>query len=260
MPQRLLLASRWPCPPGSAPEAAAARAPRATRRRARRRRHDDGIGGVGMAHDKRLPALNGALGLIVLLLVVQMWLLTATLESYLAGHEGDGMVRRDHLGRTVLGVRAALPVRRAGRSQIARRPRGVSDMEGPGPIRRFLADDHDRLDVLLRSAVTPSGEIDLVSYQEFRAGLLRHIGIEEKILFPASQRARERAPPSHGGAIAPGSRGAGTPSRPHAHRGTSSRRFAPYSRGTTKLKKEMAASTTTAIGSWATSWMPCWNG
>ena len=39
-----------------------------------------------MAQDKRLPALNGALGLIVLLLVVQMWLLTATLESYLAGH------------------------------------------------------------------------------------------------------------------------------------------------------------------------------
>lgn len=39
-----------------------------------------------MAQDKRLPALNGALGLIVLILVVQMWLLTATLESYLAGH------------------------------------------------------------------------------------------------------------------------------------------------------------------------------
>lgn len=39
-----------------------------------------------MADDKRLPALNGALGLIVLVLVVQMWLLTATLESYLAGH------------------------------------------------------------------------------------------------------------------------------------------------------------------------------
>ena len=39
-----------------------------------------------MSHDKRLPALSGALGLIVLLLVVQMWLLTATLESYLAGH------------------------------------------------------------------------------------------------------------------------------------------------------------------------------
>ena len=39
-----------------------------------------------MDRDKRLPALNGALGLIVLILIVQMWLLTASLESYLAGH------------------------------------------------------------------------------------------------------------------------------------------------------------------------------
>ena len=34
----------------------------------------------------RLTAIDGALALIALLLVVQMWLLTATLESYLAGH------------------------------------------------------------------------------------------------------------------------------------------------------------------------------
>jgi hypothetical protein len=67
-------------------------------------------------------------------------------------------------------------------------------MEGPGPIRRFLAADHERLDVLLRAAVTPSGEIDLASYAEFRAGLLRHIGIEEKILFPASQQANGGSP------------------------------------------------------------------
>lgn len=33
-----------------------------------------------------LTAIDGALALIVILLVVQMWLLTATLESYLAGH------------------------------------------------------------------------------------------------------------------------------------------------------------------------------
>ena len=32
-----------------------------------------------------LTAIDGALALIALLLVVQMWLLTATLESYLAG-------------------------------------------------------------------------------------------------------------------------------------------------------------------------------
>ena len=62
-------------------------------------------------------------------------------------------------------------------------------MEGLGPIREFLADDHERLDVLLRAAMTPAGEIDLGPYEEFRAGLLRHIGIEEKILFPASLRA-----------------------------------------------------------------------
>lgn len=33
-----------------------------------------------------LTAIDGALALITILLIVQMWLLTATLESYLAGH------------------------------------------------------------------------------------------------------------------------------------------------------------------------------
>jgi hypothetical protein len=33
-----------------------------------------------------LTAIDGALALIALLLIVQMWLLTATLESFLAGH------------------------------------------------------------------------------------------------------------------------------------------------------------------------------
>jgi hypothetical protein len=33
-----------------------------------------------------LTAIDGALALIALLLIVQMWLLTATLELYLAGH------------------------------------------------------------------------------------------------------------------------------------------------------------------------------
>ena len=31
-------------------------------------------------------AIHGALALVAVLLVVQMWLLTATLETYLAGH------------------------------------------------------------------------------------------------------------------------------------------------------------------------------
>jgi hypothetical protein len=35
---------------------------------------------------RRLEAADGALALIAVLLVVQMWLLTATLEADLAGH------------------------------------------------------------------------------------------------------------------------------------------------------------------------------
>jgi hypothetical protein len=36
--------------------------------------------------DPRLTVVDGVLGLIAIIVIVQMWLLTATLESYLAGH------------------------------------------------------------------------------------------------------------------------------------------------------------------------------
>ena len=36
--------------------------------------------------DRGLTAIDGAMVLIVVLLIVQIWLLSATLESYLAGH------------------------------------------------------------------------------------------------------------------------------------------------------------------------------
>lgn len=35
---------------------------------------------------RSLTAIDGAMALIVLLLIVQMWLLTATFDAYLAGH------------------------------------------------------------------------------------------------------------------------------------------------------------------------------
>lgn len=60
----------------------------------------------------------------------------------------------------------------------------------PGRLCRFLADDHARLDALLLRAIAPAGEIDSAVYAEFRAGLLKHISMEEKILLPAVQRAR----------------------------------------------------------------------
>jgi len=38
-----------------------------------------------------LTALDGAIALIAVLLIVQMWLLTAALESYLAGFHGAAL-------------------------------------------------------------------------------------------------------------------------------------------------------------------------
>jgi hypothetical protein len=58
----------------------------------------------------------------------------------------------------------------------------------PGPLSRFLAEDHTRLDSLLQRAVTDAGAINHAAYAAFRAGLLTHISMEEKILLPAAQR------------------------------------------------------------------------
>lgn len=40
------------------------------------------------ARRRRRVAIDAAMALVILVLMVQMWLLTATLESYLAGHHG----------------------------------------------------------------------------------------------------------------------------------------------------------------------------
>ena len=37
-------------------------------------------------HNRGLTAIDGAIALIVILLMVQIWLLSATLDAYLAGH------------------------------------------------------------------------------------------------------------------------------------------------------------------------------
>ncbi len=57
-----------------------------------------------------------------------------------------------------------------------------------GPLFRLLADDHARLDALLQRAAANPDRIDASAYAEFRAGLLRHIAMEEKVLLPAVQR------------------------------------------------------------------------
>jgi hypothetical protein len=57
-----------------------------------------------------------------------------------------------------------------------------------GPVRRFLEQDHTRLDALLQRSVASPGGVDLEAFEAFRAGLLRHIAIEEKILLPTARR------------------------------------------------------------------------
>lgn len=52
-------------------------------------------------------------------------------------------------------------------------------------IGAFLSGDHDRLDALLSRA---EGAVDLESYEAFRKGLLKHVGMEEMILLPAVRR------------------------------------------------------------------------
>ena len=58
------------------------------------------------------------------------------------------------------------------------------------PLVAYLEADHDRLDRLLGEAERTPGAIDLEPFGAFRRGLLRHIGIEEKILFAAAKTAR----------------------------------------------------------------------
>ena len=56
------------------------------------------------------------------------------------------------------------------------------------PVHEFLRSDHERLAELL-DAARRDGAIDALAFQPFRAGLLRHIGMEEKLLLPALKKA-----------------------------------------------------------------------
>lgn len=71
---------------------------------------------------------------------------------------------------------------------------GQPEKEKAGVLTEFLVKDHRRLDGLFQAAVARPGSIDDRAYVQFRAGLLRHIGMEEKILLPAAQRQRRGEP------------------------------------------------------------------
>jgi 3-oxoacyl-[acyl-carrier-protein] synthase III len=57
------------------------------------------------------------------------------------------------------------------------------------PLHHFFTKDHHRIDTLLSKAIEQPGEIKMEYYHQFRTGLLRHIKMEEKTLFPAAKKA-----------------------------------------------------------------------
>ena len=63
-----------------------------------------------------------------------------------------------------------------------------------GTIEEYLELDHTRLNRLLTRAGAQPDKIDLDAFGEFRRGLLKHIGMEEKILLPAIQLRRDGEP------------------------------------------------------------------
>jgi len=54
------------------------------------------------------------------------------------------------------------------------------------PLYDFFENDHRRIDGLLKKATQDIHHIDSEIYEQFRVGLLTHIKMEEKILFPAA--------------------------------------------------------------------------
>jgi hypothetical protein len=61
-------------------------------------------------------------------------------------------------------------------------------------ISSYFINDHRRLESLLNRAAGIIEKIDPVIYSEFREGLLKHIGIEEKILLPAIKKLQNGLP------------------------------------------------------------------
>ncbi len=59
------------------------------------------------------------------------------------------------------------------------------------PLHHFFTEDHHRIEQLLNKAIEQPGEIEMNYYHQFRTGLLRHIKMEEKTLFPAAKKANQ---------------------------------------------------------------------
>ncbi len=62
------------------------------------------------------------------------------------------------------------------------------------PLYHFFTNDHRRIEDILDKATKDINHIQMDHYHQFRTGLLKHIKMEEKILFPAAQKANDGVP------------------------------------------------------------------
>ena len=76
-------------------------------------------------------AIDAAMVMVILVLMVQMWLLTATLESYLAGHHGVALPGL--LSSIALFALCAFLYRLVLRIDRTREPEQASEGPRPGP-------------------------------------------------------------------------------------------------------------------------------
>jgi hypothetical protein len=70
-----------------------------------------------------------------------------------------------------------------------------------GPIERFMVEDHVRIDESLEASERADGSFDEAAYERFRHHLLRHIGMEEKILLPYARAKRGGVPLALAGSL-----------------------------------------------------------
>lgn len=61
-------------------------------------------------------------------------------------------------------------------------------------LHQFFTNDHRRLEKLLTASTERPGSVQMEPYNAFRPGLLKHIKMEEKVLFPAAQKANGGIP------------------------------------------------------------------
>lgn len=62
------------------------------------------------------------------------------------------------------------------------------------PLYNYFTKDHRRIEDLLEKAIENINDVNMEYYHQFRTGLLKHIKMEEKILFPAAQKANGGVP------------------------------------------------------------------